>query len=82
MRSRVVGHQSIDGSTDLPRVWTQLDPPGHRRGKGDAAKEVPRQLVVAGSDPAEIFEAPEHAFDEVSRGLAVETVRLGGLGEP
>ena len=52
-------------STD-PKVQTQLNPPYDDGGDQDSGEKVSGELVVAGCDAAEVLDATEHAFDEIS----------------
>ena len=61
------------------RVETHSNPECDERGKGDGGEEAPRELVVAGSDAAEILEPAEGSFDAratLVSGLVVQIAAL------
>ena len=59
----------------LARVRTQLGPPCEGGGDDDRSEVVGGELVVSGSDAAEVFEASEHAPDAVALAIDPRVVR-------
>ena len=51
---------------DLPRVETQSDPVSKDCCECDSGEEVSAELVVSGGDAAEILEAAEGVFDQMT----------------
>ncbi len=49
-----------------PRYKTQSDPPDDDGRQRNGCGEVGGQLVIAGSDAAEVLESTEHALDEIA----------------
>ena len=54
-------------------------PEGDGGSEGDGGEEVPRELIIAGSDTAEVLEAAEHSLDAPSVLVAALVVLDGAL---
>ena len=52
--------------SEATRVRTQLNPQYDDSSDEDCGEKVPCELVVSGSDSAEVLDAPEHALNEVT----------------
>lgn len=60
------------------RVQTRSYPPSDDGCEGDGGGEVCGEFVVAGGDASAVFEAAEHALDEIAQlvGLAIEGMKV------
>src|SRR3954468_12801404 len=56
------------------RVWTRLAPEGDDGGESDGRGVVAGQLVVAGGDAAEVFQAVEGRLDAPALAIAMLVV--------
>ena len=61
------------------RLVDRIKPPYDDGGDEDSGEEVPCEFVVAGCDAAEVLDATEHAFDEISLAVGDGIVRDQGF---
>ena len=59
-----------------------IEPPGYGRCEDSGRQEVSGELVIAGGDPAKVFEPAEHALDQVGFAISAHIVGDQGFSTP